>query len=328
MLELNIELTKKEVSALNRASKKSILDNFSINNGCVIVFGENMLYLDLGLPQGINGCYELIDDWGMIEISNQNKIKVNGFTLEKEVEEKPFGYNFGKEICSFFFDYDFGFMRVKDELRLAMTGIYIDTIGGAIATTDGHRLNKTFIDKNEKVKPFIIKGILNKCHVSLFEAEDYNLRIIKETVDRLSYVYYEIDERFPDYNNVIPTHFKGSLEINLTETISFIKSIPKTVNKSTGRIRFKDHTIDIEDFDFKYKKESSSNVFVRDGEPCEFGLNKNLLLPILEAYKKRGLSSVKLLCSEPNKAMLMKIGDLMNPEEISLIMPVMLNNYI
>ncbi len=226
-----------------------------------------------------------------------------------------------------------------DELRLAMTGIYLDTNNSSttFVATDGHRLvrvRRTDITANQASNVIIPRKALNLLKSSLPSSEAEVEISLTEANAFFSYGNIQmicrlIDERFPDYENVIPTNNPSHLTINRTELLRSLKRISIYANKSTNQVRLKisgdNLIISAEDLDFS-NEASESLVCEYNGDDLEIGFNAKFLLEMLN-----NLSSitVRFELSEPNKAgILIPVNNDDNEDILMLVMPVMLNNYV
>lgn len=226
-----------------------------------------------------------------------------------------------------------------DELRLAMTGIYLDTTPSSttFVATDGHRLvrvRRTDIISEETKSVIIPKKALNLLKSSLPSSEMYVEVNLTETNAFFSYgstqmICRLIDERYPDYENVIPTHNPNMLTINRTELLRSLKRIAIYANKSTNQVRLKisddELLISAEDLDFS--NEANENLVCEyNGTPLEIGFNAKFLLEMLTNLTS---TSVRFELSEPNKAgLLIPVSNDTEEDILMLVMPVMLNNYV
>ena len=138
-----------------------------------------------------------------------------------------------------------------------------------------------------------------------------------------------IDERYPDYNNVIPVDNPNKMTIDRSELLGSVKRIAIYANKTTHQIRFKiagsELQISAEDLDFS--NEANERLACEyEGEDVEIGFNARFLMEILSNLNS---TQVMLELSTPNRAgILLPVDKEENKELLMLIMPVMLNNYV
>ena len=138
-----------------------------------------------------------------------------------------------------------------------------------------------------------------------------------------------IDERYPDYDNVIPVDNPNKLTIDRKEFLSSVKRIAIFANKTTYQIRLKiagsELQISAEDLDFS--NEANERLSCQyEGEDIEIGFNAKFLTEILSNIDS---NQVILELSTPNRAgIILPIDKDANEDMLMLVMPVMLNNYV
>lgn len=230
------------------------------------------------------------------------------------------------------------FATSNDELRPAMTGVYLN-LGENSTTfvaTDGHRLIRyRRIDVAAETDNAIIipRKALNLLKASL-PAESTHVTL--EFNPANAYFKFEnvklicrlIDERFPDYENVIPSDNTNHMTIKRLEFLGSLRRIAIYANKTTHQVRLKitgsELQISAEDLDFS--NEASERLRCEhDGEDIEIGFNARFLLEMLNNLES---DEVTLQLSASNRAGLIVPKEKDEHEDIlMLVMPVMLNNY-
>lgn len=134
-----------------------------------------------------------------------------------------------------------------------------------------------------------------------------------------------IDEKFPDYENVIPLDNENSVTIKKADLLGSLKRISIYANKSTNQIRCKitgsELQISAEDLDFSNEANERLSCD-HDGEDLEIGYNARLLIELLNNVEGNNIN-IKL--SQPNRATLIIPEDMAENEDIlMLVMPVMI----
>jgi DNA polymerase III subunit beta len=227
----------------------------------------------------------------------------------------------------------------NDELRPAMTGVYIqlrDTNATFVAT-DGHRLIRyRRVDVAADMDNNIIlpKKALNLLRTTLPSGStpvtvEFNASNAFFKFNNVRMICRLIDERFPDYENVIPVDNNNKMVINRLEFLSSLKRIAIYANKTTHQVRLKitgnELQISAEDLDFS--NEATERLSCdHDGEDIEIGFNARFLIEMLNNLDA---TDVQLNLSKPNRAGLLIPRDKDENEDIlMLVMPVMLNNYV
>ena len=158
------------------------------------------------------------------------------------------------------------FSTSTDELRPAMTGVFfrLSSNSCTFVSTDGHRLVKyirTDISGDEVDHDMIIpRKSLNllKTIIPSDDKNDINIEFNASNAffsnDNIKLVCRLIDERYPDYENVIPSDNSNSIEVDKSEILSSLKRISIYANKTTNQVRLKvsgsEILISAEDLDF------------------------------------------------------------------------------
>ncbi len=231
------------------------------------------------------------------------------------------------------------FATSNDELRPAMTGVYLSLSESNVTfvATDGHRLVKcqrVDVASSKEASIIVPKKSLNLLkNVLSSETVDvemnYNSSNAFFNFGNIKMVCRLIDERYPDYNNVIPVDNPNKMIIDRSELLSSVKRIAIYANKTTHQIRFKlagsELQISAEDLDFS--NEANERLSCEyEGEDLEIGFNARFLMEILSNLSS---NQVVLELSTPNRAgILLPVDKEDNEELLMLVMPVMLNNYV
>lgn len=231
------------------------------------------------------------------------------------------------------------FSTSTDELRPAMTGIFfkLSNSSGTFVSTDGHRLVKyirTDIKGDEVDHDMIIpRKSLNllKSVIPSDKSTDINLEFNASNAffsfENVKMVCRLIDERYPDYDNVIPNDNSNIVILDRSEILGSLKRISIYANKTTNQVRFKisgsEILISAEDLDFS--NEANERISCEhDGDNIEIGFNAKFLIEMLSNIES---DKVRLKLSEPNRAGLILPDNMSENEDITmLVMPVMLND--
>ena len=233
------------------------------------------------------------------------------------------------------------FSTSTDELRPAMTGVFfrLSSNSCTFVSTDGHRLVKyirTDISGDEVDHDMIIpRKSLNllKTIIPSDDKNDINIEFNASNAffsnDNIKLVCRLIDERYPDYENVIPSDNSNSIEVDKSEILSSLKRISIYANKTTNQVRLKvsgsEILISAEDLDFS--NEANERISCEhDGDDIEIGFNAKFLIDILSNIHS---DKVIFKLSEPNRAGLVLPEDIEDEEDLTmLVMPVMLNDNV
>jgi DNA polymerase III subunit beta len=230
------------------------------------------------------------------------------------------------------------FATSTDDLRPAMTGVFVQ-IGAENATfvaTDGHRLvryRRTDIQASADTSMIIQRKALNLLK-SCLPSEDLPVKA-EFTASNAFFSFGNIrmicrliDERFPDYENAIPTNNPNTLTINRAEMLNSLKRISIYSNRTTHQVRLKmtlnDLSISAEDLD--YSNEANERLMCEyNGDDMEIGFNAKFLIEILSNLTCK---NVTFELSAPNRAgLIIPVEQEDNEDILMLVMPVMLNTY-
>lgn len=231
------------------------------------------------------------------------------------------------------------FATSNDELRPAMTGVYVN-LGEKNTTfvaTDGHRLvryRRSDIKSDNGNSIIIPRKALNllKATLPLENADvsiDFNMSNAFFKFGNIRMICRLIDERFPDYENVIPSQNPIKMTISRTDLLGSLKRISIYANKTTHQVRLKitgsELQVSAEDLDFSNEANERLSC-EHEGEDIEIGFNAKFLIEMLSNLDTE---QIKLNMSAPNKAGVIHPSEKEKGEDIlMLVMPVMLNQYV
>lgn len=231
------------------------------------------------------------------------------------------------------------FATSNDELRPAMTGVYVN-LGEKNTTfvaTDGHRLvryRRSDIKSENGNSIIIPRKALNLLKATLPTENtdvsiDFNMSNAFFKFGNIRMICRLIDERFPDYENVIPSQNPIKMTISRTDLLGSLKRISIYANKTTHQVRLKitgsELQVSAEDLDFSNEANERLSC-EHEGEDIEIGFNAKFLIEMLSNLDT---DQIKLNMSAPNKAGVIIPAEKEKGEDIlMLVMPVMLNQYV
>jgi DNA polymerase III subunit beta len=231
------------------------------------------------------------------------------------------------------------FATSNDELRPAMTGVYVN-LGDKNTTfvaTDGHRLvryRRNDVKSDNGASIIIPRKALNLLKATLPSENtevtvNFNLSNAYFKFNHIRMICRLIDERFPDYENVIPSSNNIKMAIERTDFLGALKRISIYANKTTHQVRLKitgsELQISAEDLDFSNEANERLSC-EHDGEDIEIGFNAKFLIEMLTNMDS---PKIRLTMSAPNKAGVIHPAEKDSNEDIlMLVMPVMLNQYV
>lgn len=227
----------------------------------------------------------------------------------------------------------------NDELRPAMTGVYIklDETNTTFVATDSHRLiryRRVDIAADMAHSMIVPRKALTLLKATLpSENTNVNLEFNASNAffnfNNVKMICRLIDERFPDYDNVIPSDNENSMNINRAALLSSLKRIAIYANKTTHQVRLKitgsELMISAEDLDFSNEANERLSC-EHDGEDIEIGFNAKFLIEMLGNLD---VEEITLKLNAPNRAGIILPSEQDDNEDILLlVMPVMLNNHV
>jgi DNA polymerase-3 subunit beta len=231
------------------------------------------------------------------------------------------------------------FATSSDELRPAMTGVYVN-LGEKNTTfvaTDGHRLvryRRTDIKSDNGNSIIIPRKALNLLKATLPTENtdvtiDFNMSNAFFKFGHIKMICRLIDERFPDYENVIPSQNPIKMTISRTDLLGSLKRISIYANKTTHQVRLKitgsELQVSAEDLDFSNEANERLSC-EHEGDDIEIGFNAKFLIEMLTNLDT---DQIRLNMSAPNKAGVIFPAEKDKGEDIlMLVMPVMLNQYV
>lgn len=231
------------------------------------------------------------------------------------------------------------FATSNDELRPAMTGVYMNLTetNSTFVGTDGHKLiryrrvdvatsnGNTIIVPRKGLN--MLKNTLPTENIDV--TVDFNVSNAFFHFGNLKMICRLIDERYPDFENVIPTDNSIKMTIDRLEMLSSLKRISIYANKTTHQVRLKitgsELLISAEDLDFA-NEANERLACEHEGDDIEIGFNSKFLIEMLSNVDTK---QIELHLSAPNRAGLIIPTDQDENEDLlMLVMPVMLNNYV
>ncbi len=276
---------------------------------------------------------EIISNNGRYKLSGENpidfpKIPSVSRSMHVELTARSLGEAIGNTI----------FATSTDDLRPAMTGVYLQLTAqnATFVATDGHRLiryRRSDIKSDSDSSMIIPRKALNLLKSSL-PADDTLVKAEFSPSNaffsfaNIKMICRLIDERYPDYENAIPTNNPNTLTINRLDLLNSLKRIAIYSNRTTHQIRLKmqvnELMISAEDLD--YSNEADEKLMCEfNGDDMEIGFNAKFLIEMLTNLDAK---TVTFELSAPNRAGLLLPAEKNENEDIlMLVMPVMLNTY-
>ncbi len=224
----------------------------------------------------------------------------------------------------------------SDELRPAMMGVLFQIKKNEIraAATDGHRLvriiNTVFSDSKFERDIVVPAKALNLA-VRSFEGNECSISLsdshIRFTLGDVTLMSRLIEEKYPNYESVIPVDNEKKLVVNKNELLSSVKRTALYASSTTHQVRFSlkknSVTVSAEDIDFGSEaNETLACDYTAD--PMEIGFNAAYILDVLSHIDT---DEVMMMFSTPTRAGIVKPTTQQKDESVlMLVMPVRLNS--
>lgn len=222
-----------------------------------------------------------------------------------------------------------------DELRPAMMGVLFQIKKNSLraVATDGHRLVK-ISDVNfssEKIERDIIvpaKALNIVARTMEEEANKITLdgNHIVFNFDSTVIVSKLIEEKYPNYEAVIPTDNPRTLIINKADLLTAMRRVVLYSNATTHQVRFsiKSNSLTVSAEDVDFGSDATETLTCKyDSEEMDIGFNGNYVVDILSHMDS---DEVVFRLSSGTRAVVVNPGEQKQGEEIvMLVMPVRLN---
>ena len=227
------------------------------------------------------------------------------------------------------------FSSGNDELRLSLTGVYVQLFkdNAVFVATDANRLVKverTDVQPGLETNFILPKKALNLLKSNLPQDDsatqvDFNDSNAFFTFGDVSLICRLIDERYPDYQAVIPEENPNRLTINRTEFLNSIKRSSIYGNKTTNQVNVKitgsELTIHAEDIDLSNEAVERLGCDYT-GQDMEIGFNARLLIEMLQNLST---SDIIIELSSPSRAgIILPSENVENENLLMLLMPMMI----
>jgi len=228
------------------------------------------------------------------------------------------------------------FAASNDEDRAALNGMlfYIQKESITFVATDAHRLGK-YVRNDAGAEPakFTVpkKALLLIKNSITSSAENmhiyYNENNAFFVTDNITLVCRLIDQKYPNYENVIPKDNPNKMSINKSEFVSALKRMNIFANKISHQVKldFTKDSLEISTEDLDYANEAKETLrCIYEGEPLTIGFNAAFLLEVIQNVET---GNITMEMSVPNRAaIIFPEEQIVNENILMLIMPIMLNN--
>ncbi|MEM0995603.1 MAG: DNA polymerase III subunit beta [Bacteroidota bacterium] len=230
------------------------------------------------------------------------------------------------------------FAASTDEDKAALNGIFfkLGTDALTFVATDAHRLvryRRVDITVETPASFIVPQKALNLVKGSFDSNQEpvqieYNDSNAFFRTNSLLLVCRLIDQKYPDYENVIPTENPNRLNVGRLELLGSLRRVNIFANKTSHQVRFKvvGSTLEISSEDLDYANEARETLNCHyEGSDIEIGFNASLLIDII---KNASTPEILVEMSTPNRAGIVLPNQQEEGEDVlMLIMPVMLGSY-
>lgn len=229
------------------------------------------------------------------------------------------------------------FATANDEIRLVMTGVYIDIKADSItfAGTDGRKLVRSI---NRNVQPgfeggfilpkkvaSILKSVLTKDSGDVQLTFDNEKAVIQTSTFEM---YFRLIEgRYPNYNAVIPQSNPFQATVERTALIGALKRIGVFCNQSSGlmKVHLENNLMKLTGQDNDYALSAEENLLCDyNNSPISVGFSCQFMLEIAAILDA---DSLTLQLADPSRPGVIVPAEQPEGEEVlMLLMPMMLND--
>ncbi|MCO5232203.1 MAG: DNA polymerase III subunit beta [Chitinophagales bacterium] len=274
---------------------------------------------------------ELTSDNGNYKLSGENGQDFPKIPVEEEVQEiKVPAYILSTGISKTIFAVS------NDELRPAMNGVYIqiNDAGITFVATDAHKLvkfNRKDISSELSGSFIIPKKALNQLK-SIVPSNDsvvsmrYNRDNVFFNIENIYLACRLIDQRFPDYNTVIPKENPNLLTISREDLLYTLRRTTIFSNKTTSQVVLKivGNTLSVSAQDLDFSNEANEVLSCEySGDDLEIGFNSKFLIEMLNTLPGQ---EIRVELSTPTRAGIIRPSEQDENEDLlMLVMPVMIN---
>ncbi|MGV3509941.1 MAG: DNA polymerase III subunit beta [Sphingobacteriaceae bacterium] len=226
----------------------------------------------------------------------------------------------------------------NDELRPAMTGVFCQLTPQHLTfvSTDAHKLvrYRRMDAKADSSASFILPKKALTLLKSSLPTEDVNVAVEYNSTSaffrfgNINLICRLIDERYPDYEAVIPQNNTNKLTLDRALFLNSLRRVVIFANKTTHQVRLKitgsELNVSSEDIDFSNEAHERLSCQY-EGDDMEIGFNAKFLIEMLNNLSGE---EVTIEMSTPNRAGLLFPQTNDDKEDVlMLVMPVMLNSY-
>lgn len=307
-------------------------------NGKMVIPSKKLMEISSLLPPNIEINFDInIDTCKILIMTDQAEYRLTGQNIGeypklpelKEEQKIPVQSDILQRLVSKTI-----FCVGKDELRPALTGVFFQLKKNEIraVATDGHRLVK-IVNKNftyDEEKELVIP---NKALVVILNYFVENLNYIAVNQTHIEFIFENsvvitrlIDDKYPNYESVIPADNNYTLTANKNDLLSSVTRASIFTNNINNLVKFSidKNVLSVSADDPEFGMSAIERI------PCEFdsskfeiGFNGKYVIDILSHLDS---DEVNFLLSSPSRAVMVIPKDKSENEDIlMLLMPLRLN---
>jgi DNA polymerase-3 subunit beta len=223
-----------------------------------------------------------------------------------------------------------------DELRPAMMGVLFQIKKNEIraVSTDGHRLvrlvNNAFSSNSKEQEIIIPAKALNLVLKSTADVDgkvSFSENHVMFTMGATRLISRMIEEKFPNYESVIPLENDKTLVVDKNQLLSTVRRTALYASSTTHQVRFSLKkgalSVSAEDIDFGSEARETLTCDY-SGEAMDIGFNSVYIMDVLSHVDT---DTVQLLLSSPTRASIVKPMSQREGENLlMLVMPVRLSD--
>ncbi|MBM4166353.1 MAG: DNA polymerase III subunit beta [Ignavibacteria bacterium] len=230
------------------------------------------------------------------------------------------------------------FAASTDDLRPAMTGVLFEFLGTELRTvaTDGHRLvrikNKNIANEGkrdlivpQKALQILVRSLdENSCTITHDENQ------AKFSFDATTLYTRLVNEKYPNYEAVIPTDNDKNVRINREDFLQAVRRIGLYTNSETKQLRLsikkKEIIVAAEDIGLSGGNQSANEELAceNSNEEIEIGFNAGYIADALSHLENEEI--ILSLSTSTRAAMFKPAQNTENEDVLMLVMPVRLNS--
>lgn len=228
------------------------------------------------------------------------------------------------------------FATANDEIRLVMTGIFLDIHENDItfAGTDGRKLVRYI---NKSVQPGVTTGFILPKKVAailrgvLAKGEEMTISFDTEkaciVTKDLEMYFRMIEGRYPNYNGVIPQNNPFQATVDRASLISALKRIAVFCNQSSGlmKLQLENNMMNLSGQDNDFATSADEHLICEYNEqPISIGFSCHFMLEIASILESEQITVQLADASRPG--IVVPATQPEDEETLMLIMPMMLND--